>query len=180
MDCSELVTATLDDDQKRLNAILAELFPVLVDYLRGRMGSSLADAEDCAQQALISTLDKIKAAKINDPQRVYPYILKCCRNNYLRIIRYNGKMISNDHFIYQAIPANQLSRLLDDEKLVVLESCLNMLAEKHRTFFDYLFGHPGVESDQIASRFNISTASVWSKKHRIIQKLIKCIQKKMK
>ena len=62
MTYSDLVTATLEDDQPRINAILDELFPVLTHYLVGTMNSPREDAEDCSQEALISLLEKIKPA----------------------------------------------------------------------------------------------------------------------
>lgn len=180
MNYSELVSATLEDDQKRLNKILGKLFPALVHYLRGTMSCSRTDAEDCAQQAIMDTLEKIKANRIRTPESVYPYLLKSCRNNYFRIRRHNNKMVRDEHFSYLIEPAEQLRNLLDDEELCILNDCLDSLSDSLRTFINYFIKRPGIDSEQVAHEFQTSVAGVWSKKHRIIQLLADCVKIKMK
>lgn len=177
---SELVTATLEDDQPRLNAILDELFPVLTHYLVGTMNASRADAEDCAQQALLNILEKIKQHKIRDAESVFSYLLKTCRNNYLRMTREKNRLIPVEEFTYLTEPDEPLQQLIYSEEINILEECLSTLSAIHRSFISYFFEYPDIKSSQVAEVFDLTIAGVWSKKHRIIQKLIKCVKIKMK
>lgn len=180
MNYSDLVSATLEDDQNRLNAILRKLFPALVQYMRGTMSCSNTDAEDCAQQAILDTLEKIKANKIRTPESVYPYLLKTCRNNYFRLKRYNSRMSSEEHFTYLTDPPEQIRSLVDEEELAIVRDCLDNLSLTLRTFIEYIMARPGIESEQIAEEFKTSVPGVWSKKHRIIRILADCVKLKMK
>lgn len=180
IDYSKLVQATLEDDQFQLNKILDQIFKVLIFYLLGTMHCSKEDAEDCAQQAIMNILEKIKEKKIKDPERIFPYLLKSCRNNCLRLMRYNGKFISDEHFTYLTEPPRQLLNLLDEEEAAALKTCVATLSDLHKTFLDYMFNLPGIDANQIAEHFGISVASVWSRKHRIIRKLSKCVKTKLK
>ncbi|MEX2402840.1 MAG: hypothetical protein WD625_01840, partial [Balneolales bacterium] len=163
MKYSELVSATLANDKKRLNQIVDKLHSALVLYLCGTMQCSFTDAEDCSQQAILDTLEKIKANRIRTPDRVYLYLQKTCRNNYYRLVRHNNRMVSDEHFSYMIEPAVQLQNLLDDEKLGILNECLDKLSETLRTFIDYFISRPGIDSEQVAVEFNTSVAGVWSK-----------------
>ncbi|MEX0686291.1 MAG: sigma-70 family RNA polymerase sigma factor [Balneolales bacterium] len=178
-DYSELVRATLENDKVLLNKILESISDTSIHYLLYHMNSSRADAEDCTQQAILDTLEKIKALKIKDPERIIPYIKTCCRNNYFRKVRYNNKLISNDHFSYLSEPPNQLEDIMKSEESEILKTCLESLNDNYREFLTYFITFPGVDASQVAKHFNMSVISVWSKKHRIIKKLAQCIQNKM-
>lgn len=180
MDFSDLVSATLEDDQKRLNEIHKELFPVLVNYLSGSVNCSHSDAEDCVQQAILNTIEKIKAGKIRSPQSVFPYIMKTCRNNYFRFVKHYSRMISEEDFPYLTQPEDTLLKLMEDEEDIIVNECVDSLSESLRKFMRYHIERPGVDSEQVAYEFGTTVAAVWSKRYRIIQLLGECVKLKQK
>lgn len=180
MDYSQLVTALRDNDSSKANELIKALMPRLMSFLRIHMNASREDAEDCAQEALLSIIETIKEDKLREPEHLMSYLLSTCRNNYLKVQDKNHNrlydMVEDD----QQTVAPQLEAIFDEEQQQILEHCLKQLKKKYREFMIYWFEHPGAHAEKVASRFNISVNNVWTRKHRLIKKLNECYRKKSK
>ena len=180
MDYANLVSAIQENNTQETNEIIEALRPRLIAFLRIHMNASPSDAEDCAQDSLLTSLEVIKEDRLNNPDQVVSYILSICRNNYLKMQKKKRPEatdeIPNEH---QQAPT-QLQSLLDEEQERLLEWCLNQLKEKYQKFMQYWFDHPDSHAKKVAEHFDISVNNVWTRKHRLIQKLNDCYQEKSK
>lgn len=180
MNYANLVTALEENDSREANKIIEALRPRLMAFLQIHMNASRADAEDCAQDSLLSSIEVIKEGGLNNPDQVVSYVLSTCRNNYLKMRKKKREEsmgeIPNE---YQHAP-RQLQSLLDDEQERILEWCLNQLKEEYQRFMQYWFDHPDAHTKKVAKQFNISVNNAWTRKHRLVKKLNECYQEKSK
>lgn len=180
MDYSTFLKAYHSHDRQSLNEFITALRPRLIRFLEIHMGASKADAEDCVQQALLSLLRVIKKGAIKKPEKLHTYMLSTCRNIYLN----KKKKISEQ--LFDELPSqhlqhpDQLKRLIENERLEIVEQCIEKLNSDYRLFITFWFNHPTYKAKSIANHFNLSLSSVWTRKHRIIKQLKECFQKKIK
>ncbi|HKJ45110.1 MAG TPA: sigma-70 family RNA polymerase sigma factor [Balneolales bacterium] len=177
MDFSELYEAIKSDDQQAINDSVTKLFPVLMSYLRVNMHADSEDAKDCIQQALLHTTEKIREDKIRNPSKLYYYLIRSCKNIYLRMNTYTNISIEDNNKDYAIDPPKQLDELLDEEKQRILSHCLEQLDPNHRDFINYWFENPDIDASSVARHFDISLSNAWTRKHRIIKILNKCYEK---
>lgn len=159
---------------------MGELVPRLKRFLSVHMNASKPDAEDCAQETILHCIEVIKEDKLRDPEKVLSYILTSCRNNYLKMREKQKEeyfeVVPDDTHS----PAGQLTNLLDKEKKSILEWCLQQLKQEYQAFMRYWFRHPGEEAEKVARHFNLSVSNTWTRKHRIVNRLNECYEKKSK
>jgi len=180
MDYSNLVTALQENDNHKANEFIEALRPRLMAFLRIHMNASEVDAEDVAQDSLLTSVEVIKEGRLKNPDQVVSYILSICRNNYLKLQNKQreesmDKVPDNHHQ-----KPGQLQSLLDEEQERLLEWCLNQLKEEYQKFMQYWFDHPDAHTKKVASHFDISVNNAWTRKHRLIKKLNECYQEKSK
>lgn len=177
MDYSELVTALNEGNTRKVNKLITAIRPRLLAFLRIHMNASEDDAKDISQEALLTAIQAIKKDQIKNPDKVVSYILTICRNAYLKT-QMNRRTTPLEEARRQRQEPRQLQSLLDKEQQQLLQWCLEKLKEHHRNFIQYWFDHPDAHSKKVAEHFNISVNSVWTRKHRLINKLNECYQKK--
>lgn len=180
MDYSKLVTAIKENDTKKLNELLDALRPRLIAFLRVHMNASREDAEDCAQDSLVDSLEVIREDRLNDPGHVVSYILSTCRNNYLKMQKKHRPELMKDISKNHRQSPRQLQSLLDDEQQRLLEWCLSQLKKEYQKFMQYWFDNPDIHTNKVAEHFGISVSNAWTRKHRLIQKLNECYREKSK
>lgn len=178
MDYSELVTALKRNETERVNTLIEALRPRLIAFLRIHMNADEADAEDCAQDALITSIEIIKEDRINNPDQVVSYILSTCRNKYLKMQKKRREQSLEEVSENQQQGPNQLQSLLDEEQQRLLEWCMNQLKKEYQKFMQYWFTHPDAHTKSVANHFDITVNNAWTRKHRLIKKLSECYQKK--
>lgn len=180
MDFSDLVTALQENDSRKANEIIETLRPRLMAFLQIHMNANRADAEDCAQDSLLRSIEAIKEDRINNPDQVVSYIMSICRNNYLKMQKKQREepidRIPDEH---QQRP-RQLQSLLDEEQQELLEWCLDQLKKEYQRFMQYWFDHPDAHAQKVADHFGISVNNAWTRKHRLIKKLNECYREKSK
>lgn len=179
MDYSELVTALREGDSSKVNELIEAFTPRLMAFLRVHMNADRADAQDCAQEALLITIETIRADKLRNPEQVTSFILSTCRNTYLKMEE------KKQEYVYDRLPeqhydAPQLQSMLNEERERLLQWCLRQLKKTHREFMQYWFDHPDENAENVAEHFNITVNNAWTRKHRIIKKLNECYRKKSK
>jgi RNA polymerase sigma factor (sigma-70 family) len=181
MNYAHLIAAIREDDKGKTDELLSSLFPVLVNYLRVTMNAGEKDAEDCAQEALITVVENIRRNGIKNPESIFNYIITVSRHAYLRLRRGDipGNYVDFSEAYHVAEPAEQLDNLLDDERERFLEECIETLSKENRRMIEMWFQNPGRPSEEVARHFKISVNNVWIRKYRIIKILNKCIGKKM-
>ena len=180
MDFSNLITALQEGDSRKTNELIEALRPRLIAFLRAHLNANKADAQDCAQEALLSAIKVIKEDRIKNPDQVVQYIMSICKNNYLKMLdKQPEEMIDEIPEEHQHGP-HQLQSLLDEEQEKLLEQCMDQLKEKYQRFMEYWFEHPDAHTQKVADEFDITKSNAWTRKHRIIKKLNECYRKKSK
>ncbi|WP_138431067.1 RNA polymerase sigma factor [Fodinibius saliphilus] len=180
MDYSDLVNALQENDTKKANELITALRPRLIAFLRIHMNATQADAEDCAQDALLNSIEIINEDRIEKPEQVVSYILSTCRNTYLKMQKKKRPEAVEDISTRNQQDPRQLQSLLDKEQKRLLKLCMEQLKEKYQTFMQYWFDHPDAQAKKVANHFDISVSNTWTRKHRIIKKLNECYTKKSK
>lgn len=179
LDYSELVVTLLNGENRKADKLMEELIPKLEDYLKVVMGSDESTAKECAQQAFMNVYEHIMQDKIKVPKYVLSYLLKACRNEYIRY-RKNENRFAYDEDVSGLMvePAKQVERLIDEERKQVLKSCLNELDEDSRKFIVYFIANPDATTKEACKHFNLTSANVRTKKSRLVKQLHEAYKKK--
>lgn len=180
MDYSKFVNAVLEKDEttiaKQVNVITA----VLIKFLTVRLDASIQNAKDCAQSTLLIAIEKIRNDKLNNPDVIINYLFTTAKHEYFKQLSKEREVYFKDLPEYHSSAPDQLDRLLDEEKMGILKQCMEALKADYRKYIEYWFQNPGYETVVVADHFNISVSNAWTKKHRVIQVLQECVQKKIK
>lgn len=172
VDYSILVNYLQVQETRKANELLAEVLPKLVQYLQITVGADLETAEECVQQAFLNVYERILQDKIRDPKSILSYLMQASRNEYFSHRQKNKRYTDLPETELGMIePAEQITRLIDDERMEALSSCISQLDDESREFITYFMDNPGVRSRQVATEFDMSEANVRIKKHRIIHQL---------
>lgn len=178
MNYSELVTALRENNSRQVNEMLKALRPRLMAFLRIHMNASRQDAEDCAHDSLLSSIEAIRENGLEKPEQVVSYILSTCRNTYLKMQNKKQPQPVDKIEDRQPQAPQQLQSLLDEEQERLLEWCMNQLKKEYRRFMQYWFEHPDADAQKVADQFSISVSNAWTRKHRLIKKLNECYEEK--
>lgn len=180
MDYSKFVEAILQNDDSVISKQVKVITRVLIKFLMVRLGASFHDAEDCAQTTLLIAINKIRDRQLDHPEAIINYLFTTAKHEYFRVLSKNREINYEDLPEHHSIKADQLDKLLVEEKLTVLQDCLAELRADHKEFIEFWFNHPAYEAAVVADHFGISVSNVWTKKHRIIQILNECLEQKLK
>ena len=179
MDYSKFVIAVRDNDRESLKGFYEVLTKILFKFLKVRMDAAPEDVKDSAQNAIMFAVEKIKNEELDHPDRIINYLFTTAKHDYLK---HQNK---NKELNYEEIPDShskepeQLNKLLSNERQSILKRCVNELKSKQLVYISYLFNNPDSETVVVADHFGISVNNAWTKKHRIIQVLNECVQKKI-
>lgn len=176
MDYSDLVSSIQTGDDKTTNRMCKEAAPILKKYLISNVGSSPEDADDAIQEMFEYIIKKIKQNDIENPSGLLAYMLTTSRHCYYKILKKRDKQLAEDLKNDPGSKATQIWDIVDHEKQEILKRCLSKLKKSYLEFITYLFDYPDAETEDIAEYFDISTNNAWTRKHRIIRKLSKCIK----
>lgn len=180
MDYSPLVNAVREGDQETANRLISEATPILVRMLMARMNADRHDAEDAVQSMFVYIIEAIRNGNIHNPSGLLSYMIKTCRHNYLKsrqeyTVDYEEGMTGEP-----ATEAVQLERLIESERLDIYRECVDGLKQDYRDYFDYWTDHPDSPAEEVAEAFGISVNNAWTRKHRIIKWLQKCVRQKLR
>lgn len=179
MDYSKFVDAVKTNDKAALDTLVRKISAVLKSFLIVRLGVGPEDAEDCTQNTLLLAVEKIREDKLNNPDSIIFYLFTTAKNDYLKLLasRKDGRHESLQGDLSEE-PA-QLNKLLSKEKKKFLKQCVESLKEDYKNYIQYWLENPDKEAIDVANKFGISVNNAWTKKHRIIQVLKDCIEKKI-
>lgn len=179
MDYSRFVYAVQNNDADEIASMVSVITAVLIKFLKVRMGASHQDAEDSAQNTLMLVIEKIKGGKLNNPESIIYYLFTTAKHDYIKAqAKIKEPVFENVPESYSE-DGDQLSALLNDERMAILKACLNKLKPDLRSYIDYWFKNPGDETVVVADHFGISVNNAWTKKHRILKLLKECCEKKL-
>jgi len=180
VDYSDLVDALRDGDEETSNRLLKEVMPRLIDYLQVVMNANAQEAQECAYQAFSDVFERIRAGKINESKYIFSYLITTSRHQYLHFKKTQHRFdLSPDEGVHQAQPAEQVQSLIDDERMEILESCLDQLEPEDRELISYMLANPKATTKQISQKFGLSGANVRTKKSRLTHRLHHCFRRKM-
>lgn len=179
MDYSRFVYAVQNNDTEELDSMVSVISAVLIKFLKVRMGATHADAEDTTQNTLMLVTEKIRSDQLNNPDSIIYYLFTTAKNDYLKTRAKIKEPTFDDIPESHSQEADQLHRLLDEEKMGILRKCLSELKPRFKEYITYWFQNPGDETAVVAEHFGISVNNAWTKKHRIIKLLKDCCEKKL-
>ena len=179
MDYSRFISAVKNKSDKELAVLYTELFQILSLYLRTRMNASLHDAEDCAQFALLTVIDRIRDDAVNDPRNVYSYLIRVCRNRYLRARFEHNRSNYQENIETYSTQKDPLDLLVSKEEESLLQRCIETLKEDQKEYICFWIQNPEASAEFAANKFKINLSNVWVRKHRILKKLSICIRTRL-
>ena len=178
MDYSKFVDAVLENDDTVITEQVNVITPVLIKFLMVRLNASIHDAQDCAQNTLLIAIEKIREDELSHPDALINYLFTTAKHEYLKQLSKDREMNYEEPPEHHSGPADQLDRLVDKEKMAILKQCIDTLKADYRNFIEYWFQHPAYETSIVADHFEMSVNNAWTKKHRVINALKKCFDKK--
>lgn len=130
-------------------------------------------ARDLVQAVLMTTLEAVRAGRIEDPSKLDRFVLGTCRNTALRMRERDGKL--------ELMPVEALDRPIEiDVESVDLEAlfrCIAALEERPRIVVQLSFQEER-SADEIAAKLGTSAANVRVMRHRAVAALRTCIDSK--
>jgi len=180
VDYSDLVEALRYDDEDTANQLLEEVMPRLEDYLQVVMGATPIEAGECAHQAFLDVFERIRENKIKKQKYIYSYLITTARHTFLQYKKSQHRFISDiDDYHHQVEPADQIQALIEQERMEILELCLQELDPDDRELITYMLANPDATTRQISNKFGLSSANVRTKKSRLTHRLHHSFKRKM-
>lgn len=174
---SKLVEAILSGDDNRISEEWSKLEPVLYNFLICRMNASQEDAEDCVHQSLLTVIEKVQDYAISNPDQIKSYLIQCCKHNYFRIIERKKKEFTSEEIKPPEVVPEQVENLVHKQNQTLLNKCLEALSDFNKNLIATIFYNPSKNLTELANEYNMTSNALWTRKHRIIQKLAACIKK---
>lgn len=130
-------------------------------------------ARDLMQQVLLMTLERLRAGKLREPERIASFVLGMCRMVVLEIRRGTWRrdtLLATYGDTPEAVEAAE-PMALDADRLA---GCLQGLAERERTVVVETF-FADRSSDEVATALGISAGNVRVIRHRALARLRECM-----
>lgn len=178
MDYAPLVKAIQEGDQEAANRLISDATPILIRMLKVRMNASQEDAEDAVQMMFLYVVKAIREDRIDNPSGLLSYMVLTCRHNYLKKQEGFQPELMDEEIREPVQQAEQLDRLIDEEKEKIYAECIESLRDEYKEFYGYWIRHSDSSAKEIADHFGISVNNAWTRKHRIMKTLQKCVESK--
>ena len=130
-------------------------------------------AHDLVQQVLLMTLERLRAGKLREPERITSFVLGMCRMVVLEIRRGSWRretLLQTYGDTAEAIDVPE-PLALDADKLT---ACLQTLAERERTVVVLAF-FADKSGDEVAKELGLSAGNVRVIRHRALGRLRSCM-----
>jgi len=128
-------------------------------------------AHDLVQQVLLTTLERLRAGKLREPERIASFVLGMCRMTVLDIRRgtWRREQLLETYGGTEAFDAPEPA--LDGERLA---KCLEALAERERSVVSLSF-FAEQNGDEVGKALGLSAGNVRVIRHRALGKLRECM-----
>ena len=130
-------------------------------------------AEDLVQQVLMTTLERLRAGSLREPERLASFIFGMCRMTVLELRRgaaRRERLLETWGGMEEAVEAPE-ARALDERKLA---PCLEGLAERERVVLVASF-FADQSADAAAGELGLTAGNVRVIRHRALAKLRECM-----
>jgi RNA polymerase sigma-70 factor (ECF subfamily) len=130
-------------------------------------------AEDLVQQVLMTTLERLRAGSLRDPERLASFIFGMCRMTVLELRRgaaRRERLLETWGDMEEALEAPE-PRALEERKLA---ACLDGLAERERAVLVASF-FADQSADTAANELRLTAGNVRVIRHRALAKLRECM-----
>jgi RNA polymerase sigma-70 factor, ECF subfamily len=130
-------------------------------------------AHDLMQQVLLMTLERLRAGKLREPERIASFVLGMCRMVVLEIRRGTWRRETLLETYGDTAEAVEVPEplALDAHKLA---ACLQALAERERTVVVLTF-FADQSGDEVAKELGLSAGNVRVIRHRALARLRECM-----
>ena len=130
-------------------------------------------AHDLMQQVLLMTLERLRAGKLREPERIASFVLGMCRMVVLEIRRGTWRRETLLETYGNTAEAVEVPEppALDADKLA---ECLQALAERERTVVVQTF-FADRSGDEVAKELGLSAGNVRVIRHRALARLRECM-----
>lgn len=180
-DINYIIQMSLKGDKKYQEILLNELEPLLYKNIYKYWGLNDPIIEDLLQEGYIVVLQALKNFDINKEihflafikSKIKYFYLNCYRTGLKNTINFTNHL-NIDEFEIDDLKENVEEKVLKDEEISLLKSCIDMLPEKEQQLI-YSFYFDEIPVSEIAEKLNISYGAACCKKSRILKKLRSCI-----
>ena len=131
-------------------------------------------AHDLVQQVLLMTLERLRAGKLREPERIASFVLGMCRMVVLEIRRGTWRrdtLLATWGDTPEAVEAPEPLEFDADR----LAACLQALAERARAVVVLTF-FADRSADEVAKELGLAAGNVRVIRHRALAKLRECIE----
>lgn len=132
-------------------------------------------AADLAQQVLLTTLERLRAGEVREPDRIASFVLGMCRMTVLEIRRGTRR---REELTEKWVPASAGMTYETPEPLVLnperLAGCLEALSERERSVVVMSF-FADKPADEVGAELGISGGNVRVIRHRALGRLRECM-----
>jgi RNA polymerase sigma-70 factor (ECF subfamily) len=132
-------------------------------------------AADLAQQVLLTTLERLRAGEVREPEKIASFVLGMCRMTVLEIRRGTRR---REELLEKWAPAYAGVTYEAPEPLVLdpdrLAGCLARLAERERSVVLLTFVADKA-ADEVGAELGLSAGNVRVIRHRAIARLRECM-----
>jgi len=175
----EIVRAIEQDQHSVLDAFTRAILPQIREYLSITVRANDYMAEECAQQALFSMIDRVKSGHFDSKTNVIGYLMISARNEFFKTVkkehREGGLVLEEQHV---TDPSEQYARLVDQEREQILRKCMDFLDEPNRLFIQFYMDQPDASYLTVSKLFKISPVLVRVRKSRLLNRLHECYKKR--
>jgi RNA polymerase sigma-70 factor (ECF subfamily) len=132
-----------------------------------------AAADDLVQEVLMLTLERLRAGRVREPDRLASFVLGTCRlvvRNLRRGVQRREALLDRFADVFRSRTEPDLV-LLDQDRL---RACLEGLAPRERTVLVLTF-YAEQPSREIGARLSLSSENVRTVRHRAFVRLRDCV-----
>lgn len=171
------VAAGEPDETSAAEAELARRFAPRIRLFGLRRLRERAAAEDLVQEVLVTTLEALRAGRVQQPERLASFVLGACRMtiaNQRRGERRRSELLARFARDLEPEPDRSAGAALDRDRLA---DCLGRLPARDRTVVALTF-YAERSADEIARELGTSAGNVRVLRHRALARLQDCLEGK--
>ncbi len=175
----EIIRAIEQDHHPVLDAFTRAILPQIREYLSITVRANEYMAEECAQQALFSMIDRVKSGHFDSKTNVIGYLMISARNEFFKTVKKEhreGGLVLEEQYVTD--PSEQFNRMVDQEREEILRKCMDLLDEPNRNFIQFYMNQPDASYLTVSKLFKISPVLVRVRKSRLLNRLHECYKKK--
>jgi RNA polymerase sigma-70 factor (ECF subfamily) len=177
LDDAELARRVTGGDPAEASAAEAELarrFAPRVRLFGLRRLRDAAAAQDLVQEVLVTTVEALRAGRIQQPERLASFVLGACRMtiaNQRRGERRRARLLAEFAHDLTPVPDPAADSMLDRDRLA---DCLGRLPARDRTVVALTF-YAERSADEIARELGTTAGNVRVLRHRALGRLQDCL-----